>query len=54
VASKWFAGKTAHSDAKKDNNLDLTVPVPNHKEIKFGTLKSTIRPSQVSSAELEA
>jgi len=32
----------------------ITVPVPNNKETKFGTLKSIIRQSQVSSVEFEA
>jgi len=38
---------------KKDGISTITVPVPNHKEIKLGTLKSIIRQSQLSSKEFE-
>jgi len=38
---------------KKDGNSTITVPVPNHKEIKVGTLKSIIRQSQLSAKEFE-
>lgn len=31
----------------------ITVPVPNHHEIKIGTLKSIIRQSQIPSSEFE-
>ncbi len=31
----------------------ITVPVPNHKEIKIGTLKSIIRQSQIPRSEFE-
>jgi predicted RNA binding protein YcfA (HicA-like mRNA interferase family) len=31
----------------------ITVPVPNHAEIKRGTLKSIIRQSQVAASEFE-
>jgi len=38
---------------KKVGNSTITVPVPNHKEIKVGTLKSIIRQSQLSAKEFE-
>jgi predicted RNA binding protein YcfA (HicA-like mRNA interferase family) len=38
---------------KKTNVSTITVPVPNHKEIKIGTLKSIIRQSQILSKEFE-
>jgi len=38
---------------KKDGNSTITVPVPNHIEIKVGTLKSIIRQSQLSAKEFE-
>ena len=38
---------------KKAGTTTLTVPVPNHKEIKVGTLKSIIRQSKLSSSEFE-
>jgi predicted RNA binding protein YcfA (HicA-like mRNA interferase family) len=38
---------------KKVGNSTITVPVPNHKEIKLGTLKSIIRQSQLSVKEFE-
>ncbi|MBX2992816.1 MAG: type II toxin-antitoxin system HicA family toxin [Bacteroidetes bacterium] len=38
---------------KKMGTSTITVPVPNHKEIKPGTLKSIIRQSQVSPKEFE-
>jgi len=36
---------------KKILGSTITVPIPDHKEIKIGTLKSIIRQSQVSSTE---
>jgi predicted RNA binding protein YcfA (HicA-like mRNA interferase family) len=38
---------------KKTVNSTITVPVPNHKEIKPGTLRAIIRQSQLSSSEFE-
>ena len=38
---------------KKVGKITITVPVPNHKEIKIGTLKSIIRQSKLSSFEFE-
>jgi predicted RNA binding protein YcfA (HicA-like mRNA interferase family) len=38
---------------KKTATSTITVPIPNHKEIKIGTLKSIIRQSQVPSADFE-
>lgn len=38
----------------KTSDSTITVPVPNHKEIKIGTLKSIIRQSQIPRAEFEA
>ncbi|MCL5028905.1 MAG: type II toxin-antitoxin system HicA family toxin [Bacteroidetes bacterium] len=38
---------------KKNDNSTLTVPVPNHKELRFGTLKSIIRQSQIPSIQFE-
>ena len=38
---------------KKTETSTITVPVPNHKEIRLGTLKSIIRQSQVPSKEFE-
>lgn len=38
---------------KKTDTSTITVPVPNHKEIKIGTLRSIIRQSQVPGAEFE-
>ena len=38
---------------KKTDTSTITVPVPNHKEIRLGTLKSIIRQSQVPSKEFE-
>ncbi len=32
----------------------ITVPIPNHKELKLGTLGSIIRQSQVPRAEFES
>jgi predicted RNA binding protein YcfA (HicA-like mRNA interferase family) len=32
---------------KKTENSTITVPVPNHSEIKIGTLKSIIRQSEI-------
>lgn len=39
---------------KKTGASTITVPVPNHKEIKSGTLKSIIRQSQLSTKEFES
>lgn len=38
---------------KKSGISTITVPVPNHKEIKIGTLKSIIRQSKLPSSEFE-
>ncbi|MDP3029686.1 MAG: type II toxin-antitoxin system HicA family toxin [Deltaproteobacteria bacterium] len=38
---------------KKTDTSTITVPIPNHKEIKIGTLRSIIRQSQVPGAEFE-
>ncbi len=38
---------------KKTGETTITVPVPNHKEIKIGTLQSIIRQSQLSKTLFE-
>jgi len=38
---------------KKNNNTTITVPVPNHSEIRIGTLLSIIRQSNVPVKEFE-
>lgn len=38
---------------KRTGNSTITVPIPNHKELKKGTLKSIIRQSGVSKEEFE-
>jgi predicted RNA binding protein YcfA (HicA-like mRNA interferase family) len=38
---------------KKVEGSTVTVPVPDHKEIRIGTLSSIIRQSQVARAEFE-
>jgi len=38
---------------KKIKSTTITVPVPNHKEIRIGTLKSIIRQSKITSSEFE-
>jgi predicted RNA binding protein YcfA (HicA-like mRNA interferase family) len=38
---------------KKLSNSTITVPVPNHKELRTGTLLSIIRQSGVSKTEFE-
>lgn len=38
---------------KKAGNYTTTVPVPNHKEIKIGTLQSIIRQSGISRENFE-
>ncbi|MGC8903483.1 MAG: type II toxin-antitoxin system HicA family toxin [Fervidobacterium sp.] len=38
---------------KRTESSTITVPVPNHKEIRIGTLKSIIRQSQLTSKEFE-
>ncbi|MES2777713.1 MAG: type II toxin-antitoxin system HicA family toxin [Bacteroidota bacterium] len=38
---------------KKIDNGTITVPVPNHSEIKIGTLQSIIRQSGVSKEQFE-
>ena len=38
---------------KKTKESTTTVPVPNHKEIKHGTLKSIMRQSSIKSSEFE-
>lgn len=42
VMQKWLADST------------ITVPVPNHSEIRIGTLQSIIRQSGVAKSEFEA
>jgi len=39
---------------KKSGSSTITVPVPNHKEIKSGTLKSIIRQSKLPINEFES
>ncbi len=39
---------------KKINNSTITVPVPNHPEIKIGTLQSIIRQSQIPKDQFES
>ena len=36
------------------SNTTITVPVPNHSELKIGTLQSIIRQSGVSKSEFES
>ena len=38
---------------KKTGNTTITVPVPNHSEIKIGTLKSIIRQSEIPGENFE-
>ena len=38
---------------KKTGEATITIPVPNHKEIKIGTLQSIIRQSQLSKTLFE-
>jgi predicted RNA binding protein YcfA (HicA-like mRNA interferase family) len=38
---------------KKINNSTITVPVPNHLEIKIGTLQSIIRQSEIAKEQFE-
>lgn len=38
---------------KKTDDSTITVPVPNHREILRGTLKSIIRQSQIPQSEFE-
>jgi predicted RNA binding protein YcfA (HicA-like mRNA interferase family) len=39
---------------KITNNSTITVPVPNHSEIKIGTLQSIIRQSEISKEQFES
>jgi predicted RNA binding protein YcfA (HicA-like mRNA interferase family) len=39
---------------KRISNSTITVPVPNHSEIKIGTLKSIIRQSEISKEQFES
>ena len=39
---------------KKIMGSTITVPVPDHKEVRIGTLKSIIRQSQIPSTEFES
>jgi predicted RNA binding protein YcfA (HicA-like mRNA interferase family) len=39
---------------KKDENSTITVPVPNHKEIRIGTLQSIIRQSKILRENFES
>ncbi len=38
---------------KKVSNSTITVPIPNHKELKIGTLMSIIRQSGIQRSEFE-
>jgi predicted RNA binding protein YcfA (HicA-like mRNA interferase family) len=38
---------------KSIENSTITVPVPNHKEVKIGTLRSIIRQSNIPISEFE-
>ena len=38
---------------KKTTDTTITIPVPNHKEIKIGTLQSIIRQSKLSRESFE-
>ncbi|MBX9894144.1 MAG: type II toxin-antitoxin system HicA family toxin [Nitrosomonas sp.] len=38
---------------KKMDNTTITVPVPNHSEIRIGTLQSIIRQSGITRSEFE-
>ncbi|MFZ1322395.1 MAG: type II toxin-antitoxin system HicA family toxin [Ignavibacteria bacterium] len=38
---------------KSSEDSTITVPVPNHKEIRIGTLKSIIRQSRIPVSEFE-
>ena len=38
---------------KKLQSATITIPIPNHKEISTGTLKSIIRQSKLKSSEFE-
>ena len=38
---------------KKLQSTTITIPIPNHKEISTGTLKSIIRQSKLKSSEFE-
>lgn len=39
---------------KADSNTTVTVPVPNHAELKRGTLRAIIRQSGIDKAEFES
>ena len=39
---------------KRHQNTTITVPVPNHSELKIGTLQSIIRQSGISKNEFES
>jgi len=38
---------------KKTNDSTITVPVPDHQELRMGTLRSIIRQSQIEKAAFE-
>ena len=38
---------------KKEDNSTVTVPVPDHKELRTGTLRSIIRQSQLPKSDFE-
>jgi len=38
---------------KKSGNSTITVPVPNHSELKIGTLRSIIRQSGIAKEEFD-
>ena len=39
---------------KKTGNTTITVPIPNHTEIKIGTLQSIIRQSEIAKEQFES
>jgi hypothetical protein len=53
----WISTGTAkrqpYHHAKKTASSTITVPVPDHKEIKIGTLQSIIRQSGISKEHFE-
>lgn len=49
-----FARKEVIIMQKRISNSTITVPVPNHSDIKIGTLKSIIRQSEISKEQFES
>jgi len=53
----WFYRSPAARQSvvmqKKLDNTTITVPVPNHSEIRIGTLQSIIRQSGIARTEFE-